>query len=287
MARCGCSQQCLCTIQDGDCTVVSGEGSVGAPFQIDVEIDPDAGNQLECGDDGLLVPAGPTELPITVQDTVCIDLEGDGTAGDPLTATPIVSAEPDNQLTCEPGPAPAAGLYVPPQGIGAIAIYGAMHLLGPFVTPGGTPSVLLSPWPYNAVLYDVGGIVDLGSSRFLIPPGGDGWYYIEAQWRDNTVANNFQLGLFGGFYQQNFGMSVTTGGVSFPGPFVSQDRLVENPHTYRVSCVRQLAAGDSVDFFWEILNTTGAACGPMAFNPILPPPGDSSENYATIAQIGL
>lgn len=286
MARCGCAQDCLCVLVDGECTTVVGSGAVAAPYAINVEIDPDAGNQLECGDDGLLVPAGPTELPITVLDTPCMDLSGDGTVADPLTATPVISPEPDNQLSCEPGPAPAAGLYVPPPTVGGIAIYGAMDLsASPFVTPGGAPLVTLLPWPYDRVVYDVGGIVDIGSSLFRIPAGGNGWYHIEAHWQDNTVANNFQAGLFGGFFQQRYGMVITTGGTPFPvpTPIPTQDRLVEATHAFHVSHTRFLMAGDTVEFIWEVINTTGAAVGPMAFNPV---PLPVSENWAKIEQVG-
>lgn len=287
MARCGCEQDCLCTFIDGDCTTFAGSGTVASPYQINVDIDPDVTNIIECRAGGLFVPPPPTELPITVLDTTCIDLEGDGTAADPLTATPIISAQADNQLSCEAGPIPAPGLYVPPQTVGALSIYGAMDLAAsPFVTPGATPAVTISPWPYDRVIYDVGGIVDIAMSRFLIPGGGDGWYHIEAHWQDNTVANNFQAGLFGGFFQQRYGMVITVAGTPFPipTPVPTQDRLVEAPHAYHVSHTRFLNAGDTVEFFWEVINTTGAAVSPMAFNPA---PLPVSENWAKIEQVAL
>lgn len=85
-------------MQDGDCTVVSGDGSVAAPYQVDATISPDADNQTECRANGLYTP--PTA--IQVDDTDCIDLEGDGTPGDPITAEPILAADVCNLTECSP-----------------------------------------------------------------------------------------------------------------------------------------------------------------------------------------
>ena len=83
MARCGCSSTCVCTVVGGDCAVVSGDGSVGTPYTVDIVVDPASVNMLECGATGLLVE-------LQTADTTCIDLSGTGVAGLPLFATPII-----------------------------------------------------------------------------------------------------------------------------------------------------------------------------------------------------
>jgi len=147
MARCGCVSECNCVIVDGDCTAIVGNGNPGAPYRVNLDIDPAANNQAVCGDDGLLVepPAAgdcitvddsvvPAEISvevdpladnrlacnidglyvppseIVVADTDCIDLDGIGTAGDPVTATPVVSVDPSNLLECVASPDPNVGL---------------------------------------------------------------------------------------------------------------------------------------------------------------------------------
>jgi len=146
MARCGCSSECACVITDGDCTTIAGNGNPGAPYRVNLEIDPSLNNQAVCGEDGLLVeppqagdcievddsvvpaiisvevdpdpdnqlvcnPAGLFVNPaITVADTDCIDLEGDGTPADPLTASPIISPDVANLLECVAAPDPNQGL---------------------------------------------------------------------------------------------------------------------------------------------------------------------------------
>jgi hypothetical protein len=70
-------------------------------------IDPAAGNQLTCGPNGLLVPAAPPGT-VDVADSTCITLTGDGSAGAPLTAAPVIDPAAGNQLACGPN-----GLLVP------------------------------------------------------------------------------------------------------------------------------------------------------------------------------
>lgn len=146
MARCGCNSECNCVLVEGDCTTVAGSGSPGAPYRVNLDLDPAANNQAVCGVDGLLVappragdcidvddsvvpaiisveidpavenqlvcnPAGLFIDPaITAANTDCIDLEGDGTPGNPLTATPIVSPDASNLLECVAAPDPNQGL---------------------------------------------------------------------------------------------------------------------------------------------------------------------------------
>lgn len=146
MARCGCNSECACVLVDGDCTTIAGNGNPGAPLRVNLEIDPALNNQAVCGEDGLLVappqagdcikvddsvvpaiisvevdpdpnnqlvcnPDGLFVNPaITVTDTDCIDLEGDGTPANPLTASPIVSSDVANILECVAAPDPNQGL---------------------------------------------------------------------------------------------------------------------------------------------------------------------------------
>lgn len=91
MARCGCDPRCSCIVQvvDGDCVdfSISGSGN-GAddPYVITGEILVD-GDTVVCGPNGL-------QASINTLDTDSVDLEGDGSAADPLTAEVILT--PDN-----------------------------------------------------------------------------------------------------------------------------------------------------------------------------------------------
>lgn len=87
----------------------AGPGAVYDPDtgEIGALISSDPGNQLALGgDDGLFVPAGGGGA-VSTADSDCIALTGDGTPGDPITATPVIDPDPDNQLECGP-----AGLRV-------------------------------------------------------------------------------------------------------------------------------------------------------------------------------
>lgn len=85
MGRCGCSDVCNCVVEAGTGTTVTGAGSANNPYIVSA-----------------------VAQPIVIADTPCINLSGTGIAGDPLTATPIIGAEP-NGLSCLPG-----GLTVAP-----------------------------------------------------------------------------------------------------------------------------------------------------------------------------
>jgi hypothetical protein len=107
MARCGCTEECKCVLDDGDCTTVAGNGNPGAPYRVNLEIDPAVDNQAVCGEDGLYVPPPSAE----VADTSCIALDGTGAPGDPITAEPIISPIAGNLLECiEFPPNPNPGL---------------------------------------------------------------------------------------------------------------------------------------------------------------------------------
>ncbi|MGW4173787.1 hypothetical protein ACWEGX_43665 [Streptomyces chartreusis] len=117
---------------------LTGTGDTGDPYQVSavVVLDPappvegtnllhtgPASLYLECADvrgcltagDGITydaatgeIAAEPANLLVTA-DSDCIALTGDGTAGDPLTATPVIDPAPGNALSCGP-----AGLVVTP-----------------------------------------------------------------------------------------------------------------------------------------------------------------------------
>jgi hypothetical protein len=106
MARCGCNAECNCVLVDGDCTSVAGNGNPASPYRVNVQIDPAADNQVSCGQNGLYVPPSSIE----VADSDCIDMQGTGFPGNPVTATPIVSTDPSNLLECVPSPDPNSGL---------------------------------------------------------------------------------------------------------------------------------------------------------------------------------
>ncbi|MGY5034349.1 hypothetical protein ACWC9U_26530 [Streptomyces sp. 900116325] len=55
-----------------------------------------------------MISAGGGSSTVEVADSTCITLTGDGTAGDPLTAAPVLDPDPGNQLQCGPD-----GLLVP------------------------------------------------------------------------------------------------------------------------------------------------------------------------------
>lgn len=171
MARCGCggSNRCNCIVTAGTNTTVSGTGSAANPYVISstgggavtcdqvrpclsagpgAAYDPatgvisarlsgDAGNNLALGgDQGLYVPAvgGAT---IIVTDSDCIALSGDGSAGSPLTAQPVVDPAPGNLLQCGPSGLLVAGSVVAT----------ACGLTGN--GSAGTPlAAAVSAWPY-------------------------------------------------------------------------------------------------------------------------------------------
>lgn len=83
MARCGCNPECHCTITNGDCTTVSGAGSPADPYIVSVVVDNDT---IFCTPDGL-------QAVLNTQDTNTVDLEGNGTAADPLTAEVILTPD--------------------------------------------------------------------------------------------------------------------------------------------------------------------------------------------------
>ncbi|MFI6289995.1 hypothetical protein ACIBEJ_00330 [Nonomuraea sp. NPDC050790] len=132
IARCGCASSCSCLITAGPGAAVSGNGSsqnpyvvsatgmldceavqdcVGAGFVDGLQYDDDAnqfrarispapGNNLSQGPNGLFVPTG--AATVSVADSACIDLSGNGSGGSPITAAPILNAAAGNLITCTP-----------------------------------------------------------------------------------------------------------------------------------------------------------------------------------------
>lgn len=106
MPRCGCGDNCNCVLEAGsDCLSVSGLGTQAVPYTIDVVVDP-ACPQITCGPAGLCVVA-----TAATASTDCIMLTGDGTAGDPITATPVIAPDggSTNLLVCQDGSDPDFG----------------------------------------------------------------------------------------------------------------------------------------------------------------------------------
>lgn len=87
-----------------DLTLAAGE------ITADVNISPNAGNQIQVLGNGLYVPSSVTDVTITGVDTNCIDttvIEGPANVFS-VSAAPIISPAVGNQLSCTP-----AGLFVP------------------------------------------------------------------------------------------------------------------------------------------------------------------------------
>lgn len=138
MARCGCGTTCGCfvvgganvtvtgsgteinpftvsaaaqeisvEVQDSPCIALTGDGSGGSPLTAAPVISGTAGNQITCSSDGLFVPAA-AAATVTVADTPCINMSGDGSVGTPISAVPTISPTAGNQLSCA-----GNGLFVP------------------------------------------------------------------------------------------------------------------------------------------------------------------------------
>lgn len=188
LARCGCgSARCTCTVTagpgvtvdgngssttpyvisanggssavevaDGTCITLTGDGSAGAPITAAPVLDPVAGNQLQCGPDGLLVPPGAGST-VVVAGGACIELSGDGSAGAPLTAAPVLDPDAGNQLQCGPD-----GLVVP----AAAALAVGAGLVGTGAV-GDPVEAAVSAWPYACDLDANAGRVYLDSAGLL------------------------------------------------------------------------------------------------------------------------
>lgn len=111
MARCGCSSDCPCAVQSGNCIRVVGSGAPSSPYVVSIILDPDVDNILECTDDGLTAA-----LPIPavdVESTDCIDMDGDGLPTNPIRATPRIDNVVTNGLSCSASGLKASALGKP------------------------------------------------------------------------------------------------------------------------------------------------------------------------------
>ena len=243
MARCGCSTDCLCTLIDGDCTVVVGSGTITAPYSTSVVSDPDILNQIECRDTGLFIEpliqvlsgncieltgdgtvadplaaeaiisadianlvectVGGLEAILNTLNGSCVQLSGAGTAGDPLTPELTVSIDPGNTLECRPN-----GAFVPVTGLGTMC-RATIEMIAPQIIPPSAGAGLESSSPifYDSSFFpDACGYIDNGPGtlRFIVPVGFDGLHLITMQERDN--------GLTGQNFGVNCGGAGTCGG---------------------------------------------------------------------------
>ncbi len=88
----------------------SGDGTSGSPLTGSVKRSAVAGNALVENADGLFVPVADVGLEaVSHANSDTVDITGDGTPSDPLTAVVSISTTPDNRLTSDAG-----GLFVPP-----------------------------------------------------------------------------------------------------------------------------------------------------------------------------
>jgi len=264
MARCGCSTECLCVLIDGDCTTVAGSGSVAAPYQTNIAIDPDLDNQIECRVDGLFI-----EPEITVLDSDCIDLSGVGSAANPLTADLVPSPDVGNIFECRPN-----GIFVPPTSLGTMCRASIEMVALQIIAPSagaGIPSA--SPVFYDTLigLADPCLYVDIstGSLRFIVPVGLDGWHLISMQERDDPGGTNLNTSV---------GIQIRVNGA-----VVASERFERVFATQKVlNCTSEieLVAGDIVEGYFNITSTAGAT----APHPI-GPGGAGFPRFLTITRL--
>lgn len=292
MARCGCAEECRCIVTGGDCIEVTGNGNPGAPYNVNLLVDPDENNQLVCNDpDGAYVPPPSIE----VDDTDCIDLSGTGYPGDPVTADLVVDPDaanlsicgasglitelftadgdcvaltgagtvadpltPETVLSADSGniaECRANGLFVPTSGVGSINIYGYIYRSGSQVIPASLSNGADGKIQFNSTVSDVGAIVDIANNRMVIPAGGSGYYFMRASvLTDSTNPDS------SGADQWVIGPKIlVNGGISAQ---TSVARYGSTPDRTEVTTLLALSAGDLVEVHYEAWNTgsTLAAC---------------------------
>ena len=297
--RCGCAQDCLCSLINGNCTTVTGSGSASSPFKVNVEINPDLTNKIQCTVLGLLVPDG----GVSTLDTNCIAITGDGSVALPLSATPILDANVCNLLSCgvnglvalafttdtncillsgcgtngdpfvadlrisaAPGNVALCtplGLYVPAVAAGAIQYEGEIYLTATQTIPGAvgaTSGIVL----FDLVINDLGAVTDIANNRFLIPVGGAGWYVIHGA----IGAQSAEYGLSGasanGYQQQlailiNGSPGLSKGWVN--EAVMNKSLLVSSRLTQVLDGGTYLNAGDTVELEYTFKDLSGGAVG--------------------------
>jgi len=278
MARCGCETDCLCVLIDGDCTTFAGSGTVASPYQVNVEISANAGNQVTCEADGLFV----SEPTINTLDTDCIDLEGDGSLADPLTATPIISPDLGNVFECR-----VSGIFVPAAALAAMdraTIWRTAPQIIPATAGAGVGGGGLLE--YDTVFEDTSGglFIDnsLGWLRFEIPANYDGYYLLLMHDRDNALNINLGLDCAG-----TCGGTDVTRGIQLwvnSAPVVTErsDRLFPEQGAWSASRGMELFAGDIIEGNFDIISQSGATAPHtlVAGTPTIP-------NFLQIIRISL
>ncbi|MBP2703541.1 hypothetical protein JOL79_06975 [Microbispora sp. RL4-1S] len=260
MARCGCSGTCACNFAAGPGITLAGTGSTADPVVISAtpapvdcddvrpcisagpgaaynaatgvisaRISTDPGNALiNGGDGGLYTPnsgGGGGLTSVAVQDTPCIDLGGLGTAGQPLTAAPIVDAAAGNLLACTPSGMRAA------LAVGACGLSGNGSAASPLAAK-------VQAWPYTCP-------VDANAGGVYCDSTGN----LRGEPRGKT------------FYQQdslNQTLSSTAVPSGFDNVIVTRNLSVTNPDPCRpMFCIFEV----EVDVDFDLPAASGAAYG--------------------------
>lgn len=147
-----------------------------AANQIRARLSTDVGNAMVFGTDGGLYTAGGGGggglTFVSTTDTNCIDLTGNGTALQPLSAAPIVAPVAGNLLSC------AAG------GLRALLTVGACGLTGTGAT-GSPLAVNTGAWPYPCSIDTFGGVVACDTTgRLRSEPRGMATFFTYTEARD-------------------------------------------------------------------------------------------------------
>ncbi|MFI9418091.1 hypothetical protein [Streptomyces werraensis] len=170
---------------------VTGTGAPGDPYDVSaaVILDPappgGGDNLLQSGPDGLfleceqvrgclvagtgitydpdtgeIAATGSAAEPLATEDSTCIAFTGDGTAGTPLTATPIVDPAPGNALTCGPD-----GLMVTPGAVSCDDVRPCLSAGDGIAYDTATGEISARPST------DVGNTLGFGTDGGLLVPG--------------------------------------------------------------------------------------------------------------------
>ncbi|MFZ4160433.1 hypothetical protein ACOZDE_18680 [Streptomyces griseoincarnatus] len=169
---------------------VTGTGAPGDPYDVSaaVVLDPappgGGSNLVQAGPDGLYLECeqvrgclvagtgiaydpgtgeisatGGAAEPLVTDDSTCISLTGDGTAGAPLTASPILDPAPGNALTCGPG-----GLLVTPGAVSCDDVRPCLSAGDGIAYDPGTGEISARPST------DAGNVLGFGTDGGLLVP---------------------------------------------------------------------------------------------------------------------
>ncbi|CAL9538029.1 hypothetical protein [Streptomyces sp. enrichment culture] len=172
-------------------TTVTGTGAAGAPYVVSASVildpaPPEGGdNLIQAGPDGLylecaqvrtclvagtgitydpdtgeIAATGGAAEPLVTEDSTCIAFTGDGTAGSPLTATPIVDPAPGNALSCGPD-----GLMVTPGAVSCDDVRPCLSAGDGIAYDPGTGEISARPST------DAGNVLGFGTDGGLLVPG--------------------------------------------------------------------------------------------------------------------